>query len=81
VLFSFAREAAGRIERPAFPAPSIVRSGEAVLQTSGASRREIAESYPQTTLFEKLNLRTRESALPLPLCSREGGRMLMEVVS
>src|SRR5258705_10831720 len=34
----------GRIERPAFPAPSILL-GERSCKTSGASRREIAESY------------------------------------
>ena len=69
-LFLFCMRGCGRIERPAFPAPSIVKSGETVLQTSGESRREIAEVYPQTTLLEKKNLRTRESALPLPLWER-----------
>src|SRR5712692_5400815 len=34
VLFSFAREAAGRIERPAFPAPSDVQMGRMSKQNS-----------------------------------------------
>jgi hypothetical protein len=45
VCFFHCTRGCGRIERPAFPAPSIVGSGETVLQTSGASRRGIAESY------------------------------------
>jgi hypothetical protein len=40
-LFFYTR-GCGRIARPAFPAPS---EGERFLQNSGASRREIAESY------------------------------------
>jgi len=43
----------GCIERPAFPAPSILREAKRFLQTSDASRRENAASYPLGCL--KLN--------------------------
>src|SRR5712672_4198008 len=43
VLCLFRTRGCGCIGRPAFPAPSIVKSGETVLQNSGTSCREIAE--------------------------------------
>ena len=44
VFVFFHTRGCGRIERPAFPAPSIFGEGETILQNSGALRREIAES-------------------------------------
>jgi hypothetical protein len=45
VCFLHCTRGCGRIERPAFPAPSILREAKRFLQTSGASRRGNAESY------------------------------------
>jgi len=61
-LFFYTR-GCGRIERPAFPAPSIFGEGETILQNSGALRREIAESYREDE-------RVKFSAV----IAREGGR-------
>jgi hypothetical protein len=44
-LLRFAHETAGRIGRPAFPAPSFLERAGNQWQTSGASRRENAESH------------------------------------
>src|SRR6266478_7690525 len=49
----FGTRGCGCIGHPAFPAPSIFGEAKQFLQNSGASRREIAMLYPQTTLFEK----------------------------
>jgi hypothetical protein len=43
MLILFCMRGCGRIERPAFPAPS--HRGEWLLHNSGASRREIAGVY------------------------------------
>jgi hypothetical protein len=44
--FLFCMRGCGRVGRPAFPAPSILGEAKRFLQTSGASRRGSAESYP-----------------------------------
>src|SRR5712671_5555318 len=45
VLFYFAREAAGALSARHSLRPLLLRAAKQFLQTSGASRREIAESY------------------------------------
>src|SRR5712672_2069418 len=45
VLCLFRTRGYGCIGHPAFPAPSVLRGANGFCKTSGASRREIAESY------------------------------------
>jgi hypothetical protein len=63
VRFFCCARGCGRVGRPAFPAPSIFGEAEQFLQNSGASRREIAETY-----------REDERAKFSAVIAREGGR-------
>src|SRR5258705_11495265 len=51
MLILFCMRGCGCIERPAFPAPSIFGEANEFLQTSGESRREIAESYVKSVIL------------------------------
>ena len=60
---------------PAFPAPSAFERAPSDFITSGASRREIAMSYPAATPVENNDTRTGGTGIPCPVspCLRRGG--------
>jgi hypothetical protein len=58
VLFYFAREAAGALSARHSLRPLLLGAAKQFLQTSGESRREIAELYLKL-LFDQLNRQTR----------------------
>jgi hypothetical protein len=72
VLFYFAREAAGALSARHSLRPLLLGAAKQFLQTSGESRREIAESYPQTTLFEKIESAHARKRVTSPLVGEVG---------